>query len=62
MQSAGAFKERSGVTEQSHAKGGGTRFTQKGATPRAGGAKGLGMPGGESWVENWLSFDNSYYQ
>mmetsp|Transcript_29789 Transcript_29789/g.70791 ORF Transcript_29789/g.70791 Transcript_29789/m.70791 type:complete len:319 (-) Transcript_29789:131-1087(-) len=57
-----AFKERSGVTEQNHAKGGGTQFTKKGATPRAGGAKGLGMAGGESWVENWLSFDNSYYQ
>ena len=43
------------MTEHSHSEeGGGTRFTSKGATPRAGGAKGLGMPGGESWVEKWL--------
>ena len=43
------------MTEHSHSEeGGGTRFTNKGATPRAGGAKGLGMPGGESWVESWL--------
>ena len=59
-----AFKERSGVTECSHADGGkhGTPFTSGGANPRADGVPGLGMPGGESWVENWLTFDNAYFQ
>lgn len=57
-----AFKERSGVTEHSQVKGGGTPFTNPGATPRADGSKSLGMPGGESWCENWLTFDNAYFQ
>lgn len=59
-----AFKERSGVTECSHAEGGkhGTRFTSAGSNPRADGVPGCGMPGGESWVENWLTFDNAYFQ
>ena len=57
-----AFAERSGVTEHNQRSGGSTAFTAASACPRADGAKGVGMPGGQSWCKNWLSFDNEYYK
>mmetsp|Transcript_9793 Transcript_9793/g.16336 ORF Transcript_9793/g.16336 Transcript_9793/m.16336 type:complete len:323 (-) Transcript_9793:426-1394(-) len=53
-----AFKDRSGVCPF-ESGGQGTKFTCPGA-------KGLTgenyMPGGQSWTENWLQFDNSYFK
>jgi len=59
-----AFKDRSGVCDfLSGAAGGtGTKFTCPGAKCMAGGATGNYMPGGQSWTENWLEFDNSYFK
>lgn len=57
-----AFKERSGAVSEGYGKDAATRFTHPDTNrPRADGAKGLGMPGGRSWTERWLAFDNSYY-
>lgn len=56
-----AFKERSGATPCGFgAKG--TRFTSEEAhAARPDGKLGLGMLGGQSWTQNWLTFDNSYF-
>lgn len=57
-----AFKERSGVVEEGYGRGKGTRHTQPPTgRARADGSTALGMPGGKSWTERWLAFDNSYY-
>eukprot|EP00755_Sulcionema_specki_P020466 Sspe_Gene.71993::Locus_42812_Transcript_1_1_Confidence_1.000_Length_1933::g.71993::m.71993/K00434/E1.11.1.11; L-ascorbate peroxidase len=57
-----AFKERSGVVQEGIGADKATQFTKPPHRPRADGQSGLGMPGGRSWTENWLTFDNSYYQ
>ena len=46
-----AFKDRSGTVENGYKTP--TKFTGK---------KGMGMTGGKSWTENWLTFDNSYFK
>eukprot|EP01006_Ploeotia_vitrea_P011162 TRINITY_DN29772_c0_g1_i1.p1 TRINITY_DN29772_c0_g1~~TRINITY_DN29772_c0_g1_i1.p1 ORF type:complete len:306 (-),score=21.12 TRINITY_DN29772_c0_g1_i1:48-965(-) len=55
-----AFKERSGTVQEGYGKG--TSYTSQGAQARGDGKAGIGMPGGRSWTEKWLRFDNSYYQ
>eukprot|EP01036_Dinobryon_divergens_P025822 gene25822-34410_t len=57
-----AFKERSGVCNNSSGDQGATTHTRSDAFPRADGKPGVGMPGGRSWTINWLHFDNSYYK
>mmetsp|Transcript_6455 Transcript_6455/g.8747 ORF Transcript_6455/g.8747 Transcript_6455/m.8747 type:complete len:329 (-) Transcript_6455:545-1531(-) len=56
-----AFKDRSGTTEY-ESGGAGTRFTCPMATPLPNQQPGDFMPGGQSWTENWLEFDNSYFK
>jgi len=52
-----AHKDRSGLGKES------TKMTEEGAAPvRADGLPGVGMPGGQSWTSNWLTFDNSYFK
>mmetsp|Transcript_278 Transcript_278/g.433 ORF Transcript_278/g.433 Transcript_278/m.433 type:complete len:326 (+) Transcript_278:15-992(+) len=56
-----AFKERSGVTPHGYTEKGATKYTCPGYRPRHDGKLGIGMAGGQSWTENWLTFDNSYF-
>lgn len=57
-----AFKERSGAVAEGYGKASATPFTHPDTNrPRADGAAGLGMPGGRSWTQRWLTFDNSYF-
>lgn len=51
-----AFKERSGVCENSSGDQGATIYTRSSSTHN------IGMPGGCSWTKSWLTFDNSYYK
>ena len=57
-----AFKERSGKVAFGYGDTGGTKHTASSAVVRADGKPGVGMPGGESWTSNWLTFDNSYFK
>lgn len=57
-----AFKERSGVVDNGYGNGGATPYTKSAAVARHDGGKGVGMPGGQSWVKGWLSFDNEYFK
>mmetsp|Transcript_21358 Transcript_21358/g.52638 ORF Transcript_21358/g.52638 Transcript_21358/m.52638 type:complete len:320 (+) Transcript_21358:2-961(+) len=50
-----AWKDRSGLGAEK------TKFTDGSAVARADGKPGIGKPGGSSWTEKWLKFDNSYY-
>jgi L-ascorbate peroxidase len=58
-----ALKERSGTVDESAGKG--TKFTMPGpgVCPRFDKdvTKGMGMPGGRSWTQHWLTFDNAYF-
>ncbi|CAM9475481.1 unnamed protein product [Phaeothamnion confervicola] len=51
-----AYKNRSGFGAEK------TKFTSGDVIPRADGKAGYGNPGGSSWTEKWLAFDNSYFQ
>ena len=51
-----AYKDRSGEGAEK------TKFTDGKALKRADGVEVVPAPGGSSWVENFLVFDNSYYQ
>ena len=55
-----AWKERSGTTE--HGVTNPTAYTAKNVVARPDGKPGVGLPGGQSWTKNWLTFDNSYFQ
>jgi L-ascorbate peroxidase len=57
-----AFKERSGVVENGYGAAGATAYTKPECRPRADGEEGVGMPGGQSWVADWLTFNNAYFQ
>ncbi|EGD72046.1 stromal ascorbate peroxidase [Salpingoeca rosetta] len=57
-----AFKERSGVTEYGYGNDKGTPHTRSTHVARGDGHAGIGMPGGQSWTSNWLSFDNAFFQ
>lgn len=51
-----AYKDRSGVGAEK------TKFTDGSKQVRADGKDAKYTPGGSSWTERWLVFDNSYYQ
>lgn len=51
-----AYKDRSGEGAEK------TKFTDGKPLKRADGVEVTPTPGGSSWVENFLVFDNSYYQ
>ena len=55
-----AWKERSGTVP--HGVTNPTVYTAKDAVCRADGKPGVGLPGGQSWTKNWLTFDNSYFK
>lgn len=55
-----AWKERSGTV--AHGVTNPTAYTAKNAVARADGKVGVGLPGGQSWTKNWLTFDNSYFK
>lgn len=55
-----AWKERSGTV--AHGTANPTKYTAKNAVARADGKPGVGLPGGQSWTANWLTFDNSYFK
>eukprot|EP00924_Labyrinthula_sp_SR-Ha-C_P016469 augustus_masked-scaffold_6-processed-gene-4.9-mRNA-1 protein AED:0.11 eAED:0.11 QI:0/0/0/1/1/1/2/0/814 len=57
-----AFKERSGVTENGYGSKKGTKYTSGETAARSDGSEGVGMPGGRSWTQSWLKFDNSYFK
>jgi len=50
-----AYKDRSGLGAEK------TKFTDGSAQPRADGKDASYKPGGSSWTEKWLKFDNSYF-
>jgi L-ascorbate peroxidase len=51
-----AYKDRSGLGAEK------TKFTDGSKQVRADGTEAKYTPGGSSWTERWLVFDNSYYQ
>jgi len=51
-----AYKDRSGEGAEK------TKFTDGSKQIRADGKEAKYTPGGSSWTERWLVFDNSYYQ
>jgi L-ascorbate peroxidase len=51
-----AYKDRSGLGAEK------TKFTDGSKQVRADGTEAKYKPGGSSWTERWLVFDNSYYQ
>ena len=51
-----AYKDRSGAGAEK------TKFTDGSKQLRADGSEAKYTPGGSSWTERWLIFDNSYYQ
>jgi L-ascorbate peroxidase len=51
-----AYKNRSGLGAEK------TKFTDGSKQVRADGTEAKYTPGGSSWTERWLDFDNSYYQ
>eukprot|EP00443_Scrippsiella_acuminata_P003490 CAMPEP_0115217658 /NCGR_PEP_ID=MMETSP0270-20121206/25981_1 /TAXON_ID=71861 /ORGANISM="Scrippsiella trochoidea, Strain CCMP3099" /LENGTH=311 /DNA_ID=CAMNT_0002631561 /DNA_START=75 /DNA_END=1010 /DNA_ORIENTATION=- len=57
-----AFKERSGATEHGYGDAKASKYTGSGCPVRHDKKAGVGMPGGKAWTQNWLTFDNSYYQ
>jgi len=57
-----AFAERSGTVEEGYGDAKASKFTSSGCIARQDGKSGVGMSGGKSWTENWLTFDNSYFQ
>eukprot|EP01062_Namystynia_karyoxenos_P030481 TRINITY_DN22769_c0_g1_i1.p1 TRINITY_DN22769_c0_g1~~TRINITY_DN22769_c0_g1_i1.p1 ORF type:complete len:350 (+),score=90.65 TRINITY_DN22769_c0_g1_i1:81-1052(+) len=57
-----AFKDRSGTVQEGYGDRNATQYTNSSHIARADNAPGVGMPGGRSWTEKWLSFDNTYYQ
>eukprot|EP00467_Chlorarachnion_reptans_P003287 CAMPEP_0114506206 /NCGR_PEP_ID=MMETSP0109-20121206/11297_1 /TAXON_ID=29199 /ORGANISM="Chlorarachnion reptans, Strain CCCM449" /LENGTH=304 /DNA_ID=CAMNT_0001684765 /DNA_START=113 /DNA_END=1027 /DNA_ORIENTATION=- len=57
-----AFKERSGVVDNGYGGETATKFTCPFHKARADKKDGVGMAGGKSWTQNWLSFDNSYFK
>ena len=50
-----AYKDRSGLGKEE------TKFTDGSKQVRADGAEAKYTPGGSSWTERWLVFDNSYF-
>lgn len=55
------FKDRSGVCPYAAGDAGATSFTKQTSIAKANGEPGIGLPGGSSWTEHWLTFDNSYF-
>ena len=51
-----AYKDRSGVGAEK------TKFTDGSNQSRADGKEAKYQPGGSSWTEQWLIFDNSYFK
>jgi L-ascorbate peroxidase len=51
-----AYKDRSGLGAEK------TKFTDGSAQPRADGSEAKYTPGGSSWTDKWLIFDNSYFK
>jgi L-ascorbate peroxidase len=51
-----AYKDRSGLGKES------TKFTDGSKQVRSDGSEAKYKPGGSSWTERWLVFDNSYFQ
>jgi L-ascorbate peroxidase len=51
-----AYKNRSGLGAEQ------TKFTDGSAQPRADGSEAKYTPGGSSWTDKWLIFDNSYFK
>ena len=51
-----AYADRSGLGAEK------TKFTDGSKVMRADGTEAKYTPGGSPWVENWLIFDNSYFQ
>jgi L-ascorbate peroxidase len=51
-----AYKERSGLGAEN-----GTKFTNGSKQVRVDGSEAKYTPGGSSWTEKWLIFDNSYF-
>lgn len=55
-----AFKERSNTV--THGYGAGTKYTMPPSCPRFDGKENaMGMSGGMSWTQHWLTFDNTYF-
>ena len=50
-----AYKTRSGLGAEK------TKFTDGSAQPKADGSDAKYTPGGSSWTDKWLIFDNSYF-
>jgi len=58
-----AFKERSGTSSHGYGEKNGTKYTSSDDyVARGDGKKGIGMAGGQSWTQQWLTFDNSYFR
>mmetsp|Transcript_33926 Transcript_33926/g.41032 ORF Transcript_33926/g.41032 Transcript_33926/m.41032 type:complete len:312 (+) Transcript_33926:123-1058(+) len=57
-----AFKERSGTVPNGYGEAQATKFTCPMAHVRKDAREGVGMAGGKSWTEKWLTFDNSYFK
>jgi L-ascorbate peroxidase len=57
-----AFEDRTGVSRHSSGDQGATNYTRLTCFARRDDRPGVGMPGGCSWTQKWLSFDNSYYR
>jgi len=57
-----AFKERSGTVDFGYGDAKASKYTGSGCPVRHDGKEGVGMPGGKAWTQNWLTFDNSYFQ
>jgi L-ascorbate peroxidase len=51
-----AYKDRSGLGKEK------TKFTDGSKQIRADGKEALYKPGGSSWTDRWLVFDNSYFK
>lgn len=51
-----AYKDRSGLGAEK------TKFTDGSTQLRAAGKEAKYNPGGSSWTQNWLVFDNSYFK
>lgn len=57
-----AFKDRSGTVEAGTDSESANKFTGPKCLARCDGKPGIGMPGGQPWTSNWLTFDNSYFK
>jgi len=56
-----AFKERSGTCPFGYTDAAASKHTKSACVVRKDKKSGVGMPGGEAWTKNWLTFDNAYF-